>query len=163
MDFFASICIVNKLLNGEVVPKTMHIFTGEKLYVPGAAAVNSLIEVITFLQSFTLWCFFFIFAQLWREVYAFNPFSKIKWYSDVQGCWSRYGCLGWCRVRIGSYWDWAAKEPVFLARFISCASLVYFTLIIITEVPNTIFSSYFNYSIKCDRQSKLWLQKSGRG
>ncbi|KAK4714907.1 hypothetical protein R3W88_020814 [Solanum pinnatisectum] len=34
---FANICIVNKLLNGEVGPKTIHIPTGEKLYVYDAA------------------------------------------------------------------------------------------------------------------------------
>ncbi|CAL5394212.1 unnamed protein product [Camellia sinensis] len=39
---FANICIVNLLLNGEVGPKTLHVPTGEKLYVFDAAAVSSL-------------------------------------------------------------------------------------------------------------------------
>lgn len=38
---FANIRIVNKLLNGEVGPKTIHIPTGDKLYVFDAAMVNS--------------------------------------------------------------------------------------------------------------------------
>lgn len=37
---FANIRIVNKLLNGEVGPKTVHIPTGEKLYVYDAAMVR---------------------------------------------------------------------------------------------------------------------------
>lgn len=37
---FANIRIVNKLLNGEVGPKTLHIPTGEKLYVYDAAMVR---------------------------------------------------------------------------------------------------------------------------
>jgi aconitase A len=37
---FANIRIVNKLLNGEVGPKTLHIPTGEKLYVFDAAEVS---------------------------------------------------------------------------------------------------------------------------
>lgn len=38
---FANIRIVNKLLNGEVGPKTIHIPTGDKLYVFDAATVKS--------------------------------------------------------------------------------------------------------------------------
>lgn len=38
---FANIRIVNKLLNGEVGPKTIHIPSGEKLYVFDAAMVSS--------------------------------------------------------------------------------------------------------------------------
>ncbi|XP_031270938.1 aconitate hydratase 3, mitochondrial-like [Pistacia vera] len=38
---FANIRIVNKLLNGEVGPKTVHVPTGEKLYVFDAAMVSS--------------------------------------------------------------------------------------------------------------------------
>ncbi|GFZ04926.1 aconitase 2 [Actinidia rufa] len=34
---FSNICLVNKLLNGEIGPKTIHIPTGEKLHVFGAA------------------------------------------------------------------------------------------------------------------------------
>jgi len=37
---FANIRLVNKLLNGEVGPKTIHIPTGEKLYVFDAATVS---------------------------------------------------------------------------------------------------------------------------
>ena len=37
---FANIRLVNKLLNGEVGPKTIHIPTGEKLYVFDAAMVS---------------------------------------------------------------------------------------------------------------------------
>lgn len=37
---FANIRLVNKLLNGEVGPKTIHIPTGDKLYVFDAAMVN---------------------------------------------------------------------------------------------------------------------------
>lgn len=40
---FANIRIVNKLLNGEVGPKTVHIPTGEKLYVFDAAMVIPLL------------------------------------------------------------------------------------------------------------------------
>jgi aconitate hydratase len=36
---FANIRIVNKFLNGEVGPKTIHVPTGEKLYVFDAAMV----------------------------------------------------------------------------------------------------------------------------
>lgn len=43
---FANIRLVNKLLNGEVGAKTIHIPTGEKLYVFDAAMVSS---------SFQLW------------------------------------------------------------------------------------------------------------
>lgn len=38
---FANIRLVNKLLNGEVGPKTIHIPTGEKLYAFDAAMVSS--------------------------------------------------------------------------------------------------------------------------
>jgi len=41
---FANIRIVNKLLNGEVGPKTVHIPTGEKLFVFDAASVSSFIS-----------------------------------------------------------------------------------------------------------------------
>jgi aconitate hydratase len=37
---FANIRLVNKLLNGEVGPRTVHIPTGEKLYVFDAAMVS---------------------------------------------------------------------------------------------------------------------------
>jgi len=37
---FANIRLVNKLLNGEVGPKTIHVPTGEKLYVFEAATVS---------------------------------------------------------------------------------------------------------------------------
>ena len=37
---FANIRIVNKLLKGEVGPKTIHVPTGEKLYVFDAAMVR---------------------------------------------------------------------------------------------------------------------------
>lgn len=40
---FANIRLVNRLLNGEVGPKTIHIPTGEKHYVFDAAMVNSMI------------------------------------------------------------------------------------------------------------------------
>lgn len=43
---FANIRIVNKLLNGEVGPKTIHIPTGEKLYVFDAAMVSSIISCL---------------------------------------------------------------------------------------------------------------------
>ncbi|CAA2981102.1 aconitate hydratase, cytoplasmic, partial [Olea europaea subsp. europaea] len=36
---FANVRLVNKLLNGEVAPMTVHIPTGEKLYVFDAAMV----------------------------------------------------------------------------------------------------------------------------
>ena len=39
---FGNIRIVNKLLEGEVGPKTVHIPTGEKLYVYDAAMVSVL-------------------------------------------------------------------------------------------------------------------------
>lgn len=39
---FANMRIVNKLLNGEVGPKTIHIPSGEKLYVYDAAMVSSI-------------------------------------------------------------------------------------------------------------------------
>lgn len=39
---FANIHFVNKLLNGEVGPKTIHIPTGEKLHVYDAAMVSSM-------------------------------------------------------------------------------------------------------------------------
>ena len=41
---FANIRIVNKLLNGEVGPKTVHVPTGEKLYVFDAAMVSYLVS-----------------------------------------------------------------------------------------------------------------------
>lgn len=44
---FANIRIVNKLLNGEVGPKTIHIPTGEKLYVYDAAMVSFLIYFVS--------------------------------------------------------------------------------------------------------------------
>jgi aconitate hydratase len=44
---FANIRLVNKLLNGEVGPKTVHIPTGEKLYVFDAAMVSLLVLDVT--------------------------------------------------------------------------------------------------------------------
>lgn len=59
---FANIRIVNKLLNGEVGPKTVHIPTGEKLYVFDAAMVIPLLfcfflPVDSALFSFTGDCY----------------------------------------------------------------------------------------------------------
>ena len=39
---FASTHIVNKLLNGEVGPKTVHIPTGEKICIYDAASVSKI-------------------------------------------------------------------------------------------------------------------------
>lgn len=59
---FANIRIVNKLLNGEVGPKTVHVPTGEKLYVFDAAMVIPLLfcfflPVDSALFSFTGDCY----------------------------------------------------------------------------------------------------------
>lgn len=54
---FANIRIVNKLLNGEVGPKTIHVPSGEKLYVFDAAMVSPSIShphTIFFLIVFSL-------------------------------------------------------------------------------------------------------------
>jgi aconitate hydratase len=40
---FANLRIMNKLLNGEVGPKTVHIPTGEKLTVYDAAMVGNIL------------------------------------------------------------------------------------------------------------------------
>lgn len=51
---FANIRLVNKLLNGEVGPKTIHIPTGEKLYVFDAAMVSPMKSIFFYSSSFIL-------------------------------------------------------------------------------------------------------------
>ena len=91
---FANIRLVNKLLNGEVGPKTIHIPTGEKLYVFDAAmvspmksiffAVHPLFYQICYSCSYTLYLYTWVsfFVSVWvvigfREVFLF----KLFWFS----------------------------------------------------------------------------------
>lgn len=63
---FANIRIVNKLLNGEVGPKTIHIPTGDKLYVFDAATVKSYSKALFYhcFHSFMLFIFALIICSL---------------------------------------------------------------------------------------------------
>lgn len=69
---FANIHLVNRLLNGEVGPKTIHIPTGEKLYVFDAAMVSPMTS--KFLQFF-LYSIKFIITAPMRCTYVLGfPF-----------------------------------------------------------------------------------------
>lgn len=67
---FANIRLVNKLLDGEAGPKTIHIPTGEKLYVFDAAMVSE--------QTFLLAVFFF-FPSPWENACVYNLSKIRKW------------------------------------------------------------------------------------
>jgi hypothetical protein len=70
---FANIRLVNMLLNGEVGPKTIHIPTGEKLYVFDAAMVSPMTS--KFLQFFFLYSIKFIITAPMRYTYVLGfPF-----------------------------------------------------------------------------------------
>ena len=69
---FANIRLVNKLLNGEVGPKTVHIPTGEKLYVFDAAQVSYVLSKCSILFIFELfkWHAFYdvVFPKLLSKI-----------------------------------------------------------------------------------------------
>lgn len=75
---FANTRIVNKLLNGEVGPKTVHIPTGEKNCVYDAATVSKKIcitfykHIISFKQSLM-----FVFEHICRDT---KPMDRIRSY-----------------------------------------------------------------------------------
>lgn len=58
---FANIRLVNKLLNGEVGPKTIHIPTGEKLYVFDAAMVSPMKSIFFAVHP--------LFYQIFYQIY----------------------------------------------------------------------------------------------
>lgn len=69
---FANIRIVNKLLNGEVGPKTIHIPTGDKLYVFDAATVN-LYNHFFFIILFFQW---FIYMFICSDIIPSNDYAS---------------------------------------------------------------------------------------
>ena len=64
---FANIRLVNKLLNGEVGPKTIHIPTGEKLYVFDAAMVSPMKSIFFAVHP--------LFYQIFYQIYYFCSYT----------------------------------------------------------------------------------------
>lgn len=79
---FASTHIVNKLLNGEVGPKTVHIPTGEDVCVYDAASVSKI-------------CYYKL-QKLKAIAYVYLNIS-----AEIQDRWTGYDHTSWCRV-----WNW---------------------------------------------------------
>lgn len=69
---FANIRLVNKLLNGEVGPKTIHIPSGEKLSVFDAAMVISYLYNVSWLEYFMFWIW-----KIWIKVVQIISWSKV--------------------------------------------------------------------------------------
>jgi len=74
---FANIRLVNKLLNGDVGPKTIHVPTGEKLYVFEAATVSyathiwhALIHCFFQLSNVKTYCILYIYIYIYIYIYT---------------------------------------------------------------------------------------------
>lgn len=117
---FANIRIVNKLLSGEVGPMTIHIPTGEKLYVYDAAMVSVTIGIKNFIAL----------------TYTIITNSEYYLLAEVQEWWARHYCLSWIRVwkwqftRLGCQRSNATGEDTVLLFFndIICISVHFFKL-----------------------------------
>lgn len=85
---FANIRIVNKLLNGEVGPKTIHIPTGDKLYVFDAATVKSYSNSALFYHCYHS-SMLFIFCSnimLYMQYYAFCRLPIYFYFKAIFPC-----------------------------------------------------------------------------
>lgn len=103
---FANIRIVNRLLNGEVGPKTIHIPTGEKLYVYDAAMVSHCYYNILTVQT----------QNIIVRILLLN--SECIIFVEIQGsraghhCPCRTGIWKWQLSRLGCQGSHAAGELV---------------------------------------------------
>lgn len=97
---FANIRLVNKLLNGEVGPKTIHIPTGEKLYVFDAAMVSPMKSI--FLQ-FILYSIKFTIPAHTHYTYILGfPFLCLFEWSLASGkffCSNFFDFLDFCTLK----------------------------------------------------------------
>ncbi|KAM0938685.1 putative aconitate hydratase [Dioscorea sansibarensis] len=99
---FANACLVNKLLKGEVGPKTIHVPTGEKLSASDAAMVNSAKHLgVHFINALLI-----IFGQSLLIVIGFRQKYKSEGHDTV--------ILVGAKCGSGSSRDWAAKGPMML-------------------------------------------------
>lgn len=72
---FANIRLVNKLLNGEVGPKTIHIPTGEKLYVFDAAMVSPMKSIFFAVHPLFYQIFYQIYHSCSHTLYLYTWIS----------------------------------------------------------------------------------------
>lgn len=114
---FANIRLVNKLLNGEVGPKTIHVPTGEKLFVFDAASVSSMASRHSYpsQQFFCPYCKNIGIASSPRRcLLLIIKLIEICYLQRYKEAGQDTIVLAGAEYGSGSSRDWAAKGPMLL-------------------------------------------------